>query len=122
MRTQYKAKAFETGQKDNIVRDGVLTTKQAYDMFLRAGLTTKEWLEKTYKSKKQPTTEEMKDIEQAVRKYEDKLDIQDTINEVNKSIEYANIKKEELLKQQELLKNKLAEEKTKQDNIDNKAQ
>lgn len=122
MKKQYQAKVTDTGQHDNIVRDGVLTTKQAYDMFLRAGLTTKEWLEKTYKNTKQPSKEEMKDVEQAVRKYQDKLDIQDTINEIDKSIEYAKIKKEELLKQQELIKNKLAEEKTNKESIDNTVQ
>lgn len=120
MRKQYQAKVFDTGQHDNIIRDGVLTTRQAYDMFLRAGLTTKEWLQKTYGQVKQPTKEEMENIEKVVKKYEDKTDIQDTIMQIEKGLEYAKIKKEELLKEREILKEKLAEETIKKEDIDNK--
>lgn len=122
MRTQYKAKVTDTGQKDNIVRDGVLTTQQAYDMFKRAGMTTKEWLEKTYKNVKQPTAEEMENIEKTVRKYKDKTDIQDEIKNIENNIEYTKIEKKELLKQQEIIKNKLAEIEKEKTQLDKESQ
>lgn len=110
MRTQYKAKAINTGQNDNIIRDGVLTTKQAYDMFERAGMTTKEWLTKTYGAVKQPNQEEMEIIERTIRKYEDKTDIQDDINQISKKLELNKLKKEELLKERKQIEENLLKE------------
>lgn len=114
----YKAKAIDTGQEDNIIRDGVLTTKQAYDMFLKAGINAKQWLEKTYKNNniREPDNEAKETIEQVVRYKDDDLDYRDDLNIVNQNLEYASIKREELLKQRAQIEKQLSELNNKQNN------
>lgn len=120
----YKAKALDTGQEDNIVRDGVLTTQQAYDMFKKAGLNTKEWLEKVYgKNPRQPNQEEMELMEEVITDEKDKTDTLEIINEVNRELKKADNKKQELLKERELISAeiiKLQEDINKKENIDKK--
>lgn len=106
----YKAEAINTGQEDNIIRDGVLTTKQAYDMFLKAGINAKQWLEKVYKNNniREPDNATKETIEQVVRYRDDDLDYRDDLNIVNQNLEYASIKKEELLKQRKQIEEQLS--------------
>nr|WEW54425.1 MAG: hypothetical protein [Microvirus Sku114] len=119
MRSQYEAKAFQTGQEDNIIRDGVLTTQQAYDMFLRAGMTTKEWLTKTYGQVKQPTNEEMELMEKTIYKAEDKTDYEERVKSASKMIDETKKEKEKLIEEnkkltEEYYKNVQKVEKTKE--------
>ena len=106
----YKAETIDTGQEDNIIRDGVLTTKQAYDMFLKAGINAKQWLEKTYRNNniREPDNATKETIEQVIRYKDDDLDYRDDLNTVNQNLEYASIKKEELLKQRKQIEEQLS--------------
>lgn len=112
----YKAKSICTSQEDNIIRDGVLTTKQAYDMFLKAGINAKQWLEKTYKNNniREPDNAAKETIEQVIRYKDDDLDYRDDLNTVNQNLEYASIKREELLKQRAQIEKKLSQINNKQ--------
>lgn len=117
----YKAKALDTGQEDNIIRDGVLTTEQAYDMFKRAGMNTKEWLEKVYgKNPRQPNEEEMRLMEEVITEEKDKTDTQETINNINENLKKINNKKEELKKEREIISAEIIKQQEKQENIDKK--
>lgn len=106
---QHEAKPLDTGQNDNIIRDGVLTTQQAYDMFKRAGMTTKEWLQKTYGTTNDPNEEEMRDIENAVTEYQDKTDIEDYINIASEKLNEIGKERTKLIEENNALREKIME-------------